>query len=254
MGMNVRCWQAISATALLFVAGCGTGEYSARLQETLANGPRLAAAVGGGGAGGGGAGEVLYAAPVALDDQTRPPPGVSLRLPTLFDASANNQAGESPVLLLPGFWYGMERIQADAEGKPHAVFVGFAWITKDAKPPGPLEKELKDALAKKLPNAAWKAGPNSMRVLSATGPQEFKTGAEGAPNETVPGEFRLYLIPTANDTAMIEWRGPSSDAAFWSAVDASMATITVEGGAEGGDGAAPAEGAEGADGAAAPPA
>jgi hypothetical protein len=238
MRIDVRCLITISATALL-MTGCGTGEYGARLQETLANGPRAAA--GGGGAGGG---DSLYPTPAKLDDQKRTPPGVTIRLPLLFDASANNEAGQSKVMTLPGFWYGMERVEPDSEGKPLAVYVGFGWVPKADKTPAALEKELQAALAKTLPNAAWKAGPaKSMRVLTATGPQEFKT-ADGAANETVPGEFRLYLIPAANDTAFVAWRGPSSDAAFWQAVEASMGTVTVEGGGE----AAPAEAA------AAPPA
>ena len=215
----------IGIAGLALIAGCGTGEYKSRLQATLVR-----------------AGQTakfdlhLHATTTDFSASGREKPGVSVRLPKLFDGSANNAIGQLKLLALPGFWYSMEKLHRDASGKNLAVYVGFGWVPKADKKEADLQAELLAQLKASLPNAAWQdvkaetpqGGTVDLKMLSGTGPQDFNTGAEDKPVEKVEGQYRLYLVPGSNDHVLIAWRGPVAAADFWQSVDVAMGTVKIE--------------------------
>ena len=233
----------------LTTAGCGVGEYNKRMQASLADSERTAAF-----------NLNLYPTFTELDDKKRPKPGVSFRLPLVFDASANNAAGQPPVMALPGLWYGMEKIAPDPSGKNLAVYCGFSWVPKGDKKEADFQAEMKSLLDASLPGSRWQevslaspeGPPVALKMLEGKGVQDFKSGAapkpaapagettEGtdpaaeqaaspaSPPQKVEGIFRLYLIPASNDYVLIAWRASAANASFWKSVETAMGTVKIE--------------------------
>lgn len=213
------------AGGLLALSGCGTGEYNARMQASLSEKQRGAAF------------DInLHKAPIDFDDKTRPRPGVSIRLPLLFDATSNSAAGQPPGITLPGLWYGMEKVRPDSAGKNLAVYFGVGWVPKGEKKEPAMQAELLGLVKGSFPAAAWQdvslasptGGPVSFKLLSGTADQNFNTGVAETPTEKAPGQFRLYLVSATNDYVLVAWRGPTSGPDFWTIVDAAMGSVKVE--------------------------
>ncbi len=202
----------------LSLAGCLTGAYQARMDETLAQlraDTERAAAV--------------HATFWTVKDSTDTATGITLRLPVFVGNSAkplarSDAGAQPPFCQIPGLAYAYE---LPFDGVP--AFVYFAAVRADIKDVETLSSEVQTEVAKAFSAAGWQdvslttfgGGTVQVRRISCAGPQLFGTQKE-------EGIFELYLFSSASHHVLLGWRASSPTNAaqgFFDKVAISMSTV-----------------------------
>ncbi len=183
----------VLAVLLTLVSGCFTGEYDRRMKETM---QQVAS-------------QVLFTQASPIADATGKQTGASIHMPLFVDSTAKALAAgadsQPPFVQLPGFAYAYE-IQI----KQQPAYVYFAAVPTSKQSAADLQKQVRDAIAKKFSSASWQdvsvkksdGSTATVKRLTVTGPQKFGS-------QERPGRFDLYLCETPKYHLLIGWRAPS---------------------------------------------
>jgi hypothetical protein len=210
---------------ILTLAGCGTGEFRARMATGVSklNAEAKSSAL-------------LPASAVPSPDNS--PTGVSVQLPAIVSGSASINASTAgaqiPGVQVPGYFYSLQFKLTDASGKVTPGYCEYYVLPKGGIALADIKAQLLGALSAALPNATWEDksfGQAPGAKLTAAADLEFEL--DGGVKETLPAQMELYLVESPSHFVALGWRATQSGAAaqkLFSQVQASMNTITVSAG------------------------
>jgi hypothetical protein len=215
----------------VLVAGCGQGEYDARM-DTAAS--AIAAR------GKAAQGETLMPAFFKVVDANQAPQGLQLKLPMLFGQQTTNlgdipRAKFSPTDI-PGFCFTMERPLADDAGKQIPAYCYVYSVNKATTPADALHTTIQSAVSAFDPAAAWNnsapAGSIPVKLLQAKGNMEYELA--GAVIESLPSKLQLYSLDAGANQIVIGFRAADSVSTkhkFFEAAAQSISTAQLDTGA-----------------------
>lgn len=214
---HCRLWAGLTCC---IVAGCFTGEYTSRLEDSInrlnTRGEKAAAVFG-------------AATPLTTADGTGT--GIQLQYPVFVDSQAKplqvgSENAQPPFAEIPGLAYAYE---VPFEGEP--AYAYFAAVPVADKSAEELAEQVQSEVADAFSDASWQqvtlenfnSGESvSLRRLRVSGPQQF--GSQRA-----EGTFELYLITNSNYTAFVGWRASEAVASaegVWDKVAVAMGTVS----------------------------
>lgn len=224
--VSIRCLPSLVVCSLIFIAGCGQGEYDSRMSGAAAAIARRAAS-----------GSQELAAAHSAVQSSAGPQGLKVRFPTLFTAQTTSLNATQPgaklmQIDLPGFCYTMERPLADDAGKTIPAYCYLYAVPKGEA--DNLHNLIQQAA---LGGAVWTDSPAvqsptgniAVRMLKSTGGMDFMVN--GA-SERLPGQVEVYSFDAGANRVVIGWLAANSVATkhkFFAAVKASMATAQLDG-------------------------
>jgi hypothetical protein len=203
------------ALSILFLAGCFSGDYNRRMDDSIKQLGEMGAKA-----------NAIYPTSSPVQDAGATATGISLRLPQLIGGSvvalrASEAGAQPPFMQLPGLSYTYPlQIQ---EQPAYAYFAAVAVAEKGADV---LAQEVQTAVAAAFSGATWTDAVLStpsgdsltLKRISVTGNQAFGDKKED-------GRFDLYLVTSATHSVLIGWRAPISASTFFQHVDISMGSV-----------------------------